>query len=58
MVRVTFSHLADDKEHIGLELQEESAGTQVLFRSAGAWLNVLANGEVLLFDELGDEPSS
>ncbi len=52
VVRVTFSHLADDKESVGLDFEEESAGTQVLFRSAGAWLNVFANAEVLLFDEI------
>lgn len=52
VVRVTCSHLGDDKEPVDLSLDEESAGTQVLFRSAGAWLNVFANGEVLLFDEL------
>ena len=27
-------------------------GTQILFGTAGAWINVIANGEVLLFDEL------
>jgi predicted ATPase len=53
VVRVTFSHRSDDdKAHVGLDLAEESSGTQVLFRSAGAWLNVFANGEVLLFDEI------
>jgi AAA15 family ATPase/GTPase len=31
---------------------DESNGTQVFFRTAGAWLNVLANGEVLIFDEI------
>ena len=35
-----------------MDLGEESSGTQVLFRSAGAWLNVFSNGEVLLFDEI------
>lgn len=52
VVKVTFSHLGNDKEPVGLDLNEESAGTQILFRSAGAWLNVFANGEVLLFDEI------
>jgi uncharacterized protein len=51
-VRVTFTHLSDTKELVGLDLADESSGTQVLFRSAGAWLNVFANGEVLLFDEI------
>jgi AAA15 family ATPase/GTPase len=33
-------------------MSQESAGTQALFMTAGAWLNVLRNGEVLLFDEI------
>jgi hypothetical protein len=54
LVRVTLSHkVEDDKEkQVGLDLFEESSGTQVLFRTAGAWLNVFTNGEVLLFDEI------
>jgi uncharacterized protein len=52
VVRINLQHVADDKEPIPLDFSEESAGTQALFKSAGAWLNVLANGEVLLFDEL------
>jgi uncharacterized protein len=54
LVRVTLSHEVADVEEkqVGLDLSEESSGTQVLFRSAGAWLNVFANGEVLLFDEV------
>lgn len=52
VVRVTFSHLDDDNKPVGLSLDEESAGTQALFRNAGAWLNVFENGEVLVFDEL------
>lgn len=51
-VRITLSHWASDKEAIPLDLAEESSGTQTLFQSAGAWLNVFANGEVLLFDEI------
>jgi AAA15 family ATPase/GTPase len=52
VVRVTLSHASDTEESGRLDISEESAGTQVLFRSAGAWLNVLENGEVLLFDEI------
>ena len=53
LVKVTLSHWgSDDSEKIGLDLAEESSGTQVLFRSAGAWLNVFENAEVLLFDEI------
>jgi AAA15 family ATPase/GTPase len=52
VVKITLEHFADDKDLVGLDLSEESAGTQALFRTAGAWLNVFSNGEVLLFDEL------
>jgi AAA15 family ATPase/GTPase len=53
LVLVTLTHkIANQNEQIGLDLAEESSGTQVLFRTAGAWLNVLKNGEVLLFDEI------
>lgn len=52
LVRITFTHRTSEQEHVGFDLMEESAGTQILFRHAGAWLNVFANGEVLLFDEI------
>jgi AAA15 family ATPase/GTPase len=52
LVKVTFTHMSDTNEPVDLDLAEESSGAQVLFRSAGAWLNVFANGEVLLFDEI------
>ncbi len=43
---------ADDQSMVSLPISEESHGTQRLFNSAGAWLNVLENGEVLLYDEI------
>jgi AAA15 family ATPase/GTPase len=53
VVKVTLSHVAEDsRENIGLDFDEESHGTQTLFKTAGAWLNVVKNGEVLLFDEI------
>jgi AAA15 family ATPase/GTPase len=53
VVQVTLSHLSDDpKESVGFDFEDESSGTQILFKAAGAWLNVLKNGEVLLFDEI------
>jgi AAA15 family ATPase/GTPase len=53
LVRVSFSHWSKDVEGgVALDFSEESTGTQVLFRSAGAWLNVFANGEILLVDEI------
>ncbi|MFM9968065.1 MAG: AAA family ATPase [Burkholderiales bacterium] len=44
--------VAGTNEFVTLDLAEESTGTIKLTNAAGAWLKVLANGEVLLFDEL------
>jgi hypothetical protein len=53
MVKVSFAHKANDgSENIQFDFQHESNGTRALFMSAGAWLNVLQNGEILLFDEI------
>ena len=53
LLRITSYHKAvDTKDLVGMDIGEESAGTQRLFQSAGAWLNVLNNGEVILYDEL------
>jgi len=54
LVRVTMLHQLGQKEEsvVGLDFSEESSGTQALFLSAGAWLNVLDKAEVLLFDEI------
>ena len=53
VVKVTSLHQAADRsDQVSFDLAEESHGTQILFQTAGAWLNVLANGEVLLVDEL------
>lgn len=53
IAEVTFSHPAVEiGETVEIDLVDESSGTQVLFRSAGAWLNVLNNCEVLVYDEI------
>lgn len=53
IAKVSFSHNSiDGNDSIKLDMSQESAGTQALFITAGAWLNVLHNGEVLLFDEI------
>jgi uncharacterized protein len=52
LLKITLSHAAGARDEIGLDISEESAGTQVLFRSAGAWLDVFDGGQVLLFDEI------
>jgi len=52
LVTVSLSHRTDSDLLVPLAFEEESSGTQILLRTAGAWLNVLNNGEVLLFDEI------
>jgi AAA15 family ATPase/GTPase len=52
VIKITFAHRSKDSASSTLDLKEESNGTQILFRMAGAWLNVLANGEIFLIDEI------
>jgi hypothetical protein len=52
LLKIKLAHAGEGNEQIGMDLSDESAGTQVLFRSAGAWLQVWENGEVLLVDEI------
>jgi AAA15 family ATPase/GTPase len=52
LLKITLAHAGEGNEQIGMDLSDESAGTQVLLRSAGAWLQVWENGEVLLVDEI------
>jgi AAA15 family ATPase/GTPase len=53
VVRITISHQTEELDiPAELDFSEESSGTQLLFRRVGAWLNVLANGEILLIDEI------
>lgn len=55
MVKVSFLHSSDEKDGVcPLPLEEESDGTQKLFAYAGPWLDLLANGRVLLIDELNN----
>lgn len=52
-VKISFSHNPVDGEiPVKIDLDQESAGTRALLMAAGAWLNVLQRGEVLLFDEI------
>jgi len=52
-LRASFTHpTLDGSAPVALDFADESSGTQVLFQAAGAWLKVLDEGEVILFDEL------
>jgi AAA15 family ATPase/GTPase len=53
VAKVKFSHPVKNSENFAeLDLMEESGGTQMLFKTGGAWLNVWKNGEILLVDEI------
>lgn len=43
----------DTNELIPIDFDQESMGTQKLFRLAGGWIKALQEGAVLLYDELG-----
>ena len=53
LITVRLSHESEDPEApVSFPIEEESSGTIILFKMAGAWLNVIKNGEVLLVDEI------
>lgn len=53
IVTVSFLHrTTDSNETVAMPISDESSGTQAFFQTAGAYLNVLQNGEVLLVDEI------
>ncbi len=45
-------HSSSEGDKVSLPLEEESAGTQILFSLAGPWLDVIENGYTLFVDEL------
>jgi AAA15 family ATPase/GTPase len=48
----TLFHQGKDNNSFGLDLNEESHGTQRLFAYAGPILDILRNGKILIVDEL------
>ena len=53
-VQVRVNHHSSRREGHELDLDEESDGTQKMFALAAPWLDTLANGHVVVFDELHD----
>ena len=51
---VRVSHDTGGGRPVELDLDEESDGTQKMFALAAPWLDTLANGHVIVFDELHD----
>lgn len=51
--KVATQHVSDDDSMVSFDFQnQESDGTQKLFRLAGPWLDVLKNGYCMVMDEL------
>lgn len=53
-VQILTQHQTKDGSRIEMDLSEESDGTQKLFCYAGPWMDTLANGHVMVVDELHD----
>ena len=52
-LKVETQHVSDDGSVVSFDFEDqESDGTQKLFRLSGPWLNVLKNGYCLVMDEL------
>ncbi|MHB1017089.1 MAG: AAA family ATPase [Coriobacteriia bacterium] len=51
-LNIQLQHRTLGGEAMGLELQEESDGTQRFFQLVGPWIDVLENNHILLVDEL------
>ncbi|MDR1826855.1 MAG: ATP-binding protein [Methylobacteriaceae bacterium] len=54
VLKTSTFHTSAEKEKVRFDLEEESAGTQVLFALAGIWLDVLETGYTLFVDELNN----
>ena len=52
--RVLFSHEVGGGQQSELDLRTESHGTQKIYALAGPWLDVLADGDTIVIDELED----
>ena len=53
-VDIFLKHQPREGQQAELEMDEESHGTQKMFALAGPWLDSLAEGNVIVFDELHD----
>ena len=53
-IDVFLQHQPKDGQQGELDMDEESHGTQKMFALAGPWLDSLAEGNVIVFDELHD----
>ena len=53
-IDIFLKHQPKEGQQAELEMAEESQGTQKMFALAGPWLDTLAEGNVIVFDELHD----
>jgi len=51
-INIKCAHFDDDQQEVQLDIEDESDGTQNMFRMAGPLLSVLEEGSVLFIDEL------
>ena len=51
-LNITSHHPGTNGSPVAFDFEEASGGNQVMFDIAGAWLDVLENGRVLIIDEL------
>jgi len=52
LAEVSLTHRASNGRTLTLPLDQESGGTKKIFALAGPWIDVLANGYILVIDEL------
>jgi len=53
-VQILTQHLTQEGDAIEMSLGDESDGTQKMFCYAGPWMDTLANGNIMVVDELHD----
>lgn len=53
-VQIMMEHETEDEKTLQMDLSQESDGTQKMFCYAGPWMDTLANGNVMVIDELHD----
>lgn len=53
-IEIFLKHQPTEGQQTELEMEDESHGTQKMFALAGPWLDSLAKGNVIVFDELHD----
>ncbi len=53
-VQILTQHKTEEGDSLEMDLSDESDGTQKMFCYAGPWMDALANGNIMVVDELHD----